>query len=236
MPIHLTKIGRFAASLAVALTLFAVGEIAHADGVAVIPGFLSGSRVHVDSFQSLKYKNVIQQGTDYSCGSASVATILRYAYGRTIDGPEVMRGMLAVSNAGEVRKHGFSMLDMQRYVDQLGYEGVGYHIPPQALLAIKIPVIVLLDLHGYEHFVVLKRVYDGYAFLADPRMGNRQMPLEVFVHDWNGVIFAIVGHKYDAATPLRKVGLTRVHAKISLIRQILSSPIGHFGAIPINEF
>ncbi|WP_082954627.1 C39 family peptidase [Acidihalobacter prosperus] len=202
----------------------------------VVPGLLAGTRLHVDSIQALKFKDVVPQGTDYSCGSAAVATILRYAYGRPVDGQEVLRGMLAASDAQEVRKRGFSMLDMQRYVERLGYRGIGYHVPPTVLSTLKMPVIVLLSLHGYEHFVVLKRVDDGYAFVADPRLGNREIRLPEFVRDWNGVIFAIVGRDYDRSTPLRKGGVTRVRAVMPLVHEILGAPIGHFGVTPINQF
>lgn len=236
MSSQIKKVMQFGLAFIMGSLLITDAAEVHATGV-VIPGLLAGARLQVESSQSLKFKDVIPQGTDYSCGSASVATILRYAYGKkSIDGPEVLRGMLAVSNAVEVRKHGFSMLDMQRYVDRLGYEGVGYRVPAKALLGLKMPVIVLLNLHGYEHFVVLKQVVEGYAFLADPRLGNREMPMESFVHDWNGVIFAIVGRKYNPSTPLRRGGRTRVHAIVPLVRQILSTPVGHFGAQPINEF
>lgn len=209
---------------------------AGASGVAVIPGLLSGARLHVESIQALKFKDVVPQGTDYSCGSATVATILHYAYGENLSGPEVLRGMLESSNAKEVRKRGFSMLDMQHYVKHLGYRGIGYRVPPKVLTKVKIPVIVLMNIHGYEHFVVLKRVSEGYAFLGDPRLGNREIPLARFVREWNGVIFAIVGRNYDHETPLRKGGVTRVHAVIPLVREILSAPTGHFGVVPTNQF
>jgi len=208
----------------------------YASGVVVIPGLLAGSRLHVESIQALKFKDVVPQGTDYSCGSAAVATILHYAYGENLSGPEVLRGMLESSNSKEVRKRGFSMLDMQHYVKHLGYRGVGYRVPANVLTKVKIPVIVLMNIRGYEHFVVLKRVSGGYAFLADPRLGNREIPLARFVREWNGVIFAIVGRNYDHETPLRKGGVTRVHGVLPVVREILNAPTGHFGVVPINQF
>jgi predicted double-glycine peptidase len=34
----------------------------------------------VESMQERRYRNVVRQHTDYSCGAAALATILRHAY------------------------------------------------------------------------------------------------------------------------------------------------------------
>jgi predicted double-glycine peptidase len=56
---------------------------------------------------------------------------------------------------------------------------------------LKIPVIVLLNTRGYKHFVVLKGIKDGRAYLADPALGNRSVPAKEFVESWDGVAFVV---------------------------------------------
>lgn len=156
----------------------------------------------VISMRDARYTDMVRQHTDYSCGAASLATILKYAYGRDVTEQEILRGMLAVSDPALVRRKGFSLLDIKHYVETLGMQGMGYQVPPQMLPQVKVPTIVLLNIKGYEHFVVLKKVAGDQVYVADPALGNRTIPLKAFVQGWNGIIFAVIGKGYDTHTVL----------------------------------
>ena len=157
----------------------------------------------VTSFSEARYKNLVRQNTDYSCGAAALATILKYAYDVAADENIVMEGMLNVSNEDVVKSKGFSMLDMKHYVESLGMRGRGYRLTDQRLKNLRIPVIVLLDINGYKHFSVLKRVSDGEFFLADPVLGNKQMSATEFKKAWaNRVVFTIIGSGFVRDTVL----------------------------------
>ena len=156
----------------------------------------------VVSMRGARYTDMVRQHTDYSCGAASLATILKYAYGRDVTEQEILRGMLAVSDPELVRRKGFSLLDIKRYAETLGMQGVGYQVPPQMLHQVQVPTIVLLNIKGYEHFVVLKKVAGNEVYVADPALGNRTIPLKNFVQGWNGIIFAVIGQGYDKNTVL----------------------------------
>lgn len=170
-----------------------------------LPGIVPGAVVtpEVTTFEEEKFEHVVRQKTDFSCGAASVTTILKYAYDRDVTRGQVLRGMLALSNPEEVRTKGFSMLDMKNYVQAHGFDGVGYKVSLDKLLEVKIPVVVLVDMQGYEHFVVLRRATPEHIFLADPALGNRTVAPATFKKEWNGIIFAIVGKGYVASNPLR---------------------------------
>ena len=172
-------------------------------GVTAFGGLYTSSIV---SMQEAKYANVIRQETDYSCGAAALATILKYGYGMDATEEVIMQGMLNAGDAEIVRRKGFSMLDMKRYVGSLGLRGRGYRLTEERLKRLKIPVIVLMDIDGYRHFSVLKRIHDGEAFLADPVLGNKVMDLEAFRKAWaNRVIFAVIGSGFDRNTALLKM-------------------------------
>ena len=151
----------------------------------------------VSGFQERKFREIVRQRTDFSCGAAAVATIFNYAYGRTTSETQILVNMLRVADQRIVRARGFSLLDIKRYVEAIGWRGEGYQVPFETLYELKVPAIVLLDTRGYKHFVVLRKARDGYVQLADPALGNRIMWREDFEPAWNGIVFAILGEGYN---------------------------------------
>jgi len=159
-------------------------------------------RKPVRSMLEMRYQNVMRQQLDFSCGAAAVGTLLRYGYGFDLAESKIVEDMLRISDADTVLKNGFSMLDMRNYVETLGLRGRGFRVDYGALRQLRIPVITLLDVNGYLHFVVVRRAIDGRVFVADPALGNRIIREEDFAANWNGLVFAIVGRPFDANSPL----------------------------------
>ncbi|SER54678.1 hypothetical protein SAMN04487958_101518 [Vreelandella subterranea] len=178
----------------------------HAESAAIrmgniVPGTLVSKEVQ--SILERKFENLVPQETDFSCGAASLATILKYAYGRSnVTEESVLQGLFEIADANEARKLGFSLLDLNNYVETVGLRGRGYSIDEPALDTVSIPVIVLLDLDGYQHFVVLKKVEGDRVYVGDPALGNKVMNRSEFVEAWNNVIFAVVGENFDTSTVL----------------------------------
>jgi predicted double-glycine peptidase len=139
----------------------------------------------------------VQQKTDFSCGAAALATILRQAYWLDVNEEQIIEGMLANSDHDLVRVQGFSMLDMKRYVESIGMRARGYRVAQDTLSEIKIPVVVLMDIRGYKHFVVMQRVHNGWVYIGDPVLGHKRYKVDDFVKGWNGIIFAVIGQGYD---------------------------------------
>jgi predicted double-glycine peptidase len=115
---------------------------------------------------------------------------------------QIIEGMLAHSDQNLVRVQGFSMLDMKHYVESIGMRARGYRVANETLSEIKIPVVVLMDIRGYKHFVVLQRVHDGWVYIGDPVLGHKRYKLDDFVKGWNGIVFAVIGQGYDKANAL----------------------------------
>ncbi|QAU24118.1 peptidase [Dyella sp. M7H15-1] len=157
----------------------------------------------VSSMQELHYTNIVRQHTDYSCGAAALATILRYGYHLDVDENVVIDGMLGVADPVLVKQRGFSMLDIKHYVELLGLRGRGYRVDIAHLRSLRVPVIVLMDVRGYRHFVVLKQIRDNQVELADPILGNRTMRLDDFMKAWpSHVLFVVIGSDFDRHTVL----------------------------------
>jgi len=167
----------------------------------VVPGTLVTK--NVVSMREQRFENLIEQQTDFSCGAASLATILKYAYGYTNATEEaVLEGLMEVADPEQVRNLGFSLLDLSHYVERLGLRGRGYEIGPESLEEVSIPVIVLLNLNGYEHFVIMQKARGDRVYIGDPALGNKVMPRDEFADSWNNIIFAVVGDGFDASTVL----------------------------------
>ncbi|NLC20672.1 MAG: C39 family peptidase [Halomonadaceae bacterium] len=167
----------------------------------VVPGTMITKKVL--SMRELRFENLIEQQTDFSCGAASLATILKYAYGYTDATEEaVLEGLMQVTDPEQVRNLGFSLLDLSHYVERMGLRGRGYEIGAEALEEVSIPVIVLLNLDGYEHFVIMQKARGDRVYIGDPALGNKVMPRDEFADSWNNIIFAVVGDGFDPSTVL----------------------------------
>ncbi|RDZ26585.1 C39 family peptidase [Lysobacter silvisoli] len=158
------------------------------------PGTTPGRKT-LRSMRDLRYQDLMRQRYDFSCGSSALASLLHYGYGLDVSEPELIKKMMVGVDPREVVKNGFSMLDMKRYVESIGMRGHGFRVDADALYRLQMPVIALLDLRGYKHFVVVKGAANGRVFVADPALGHRVMLERDFVKGWNGIILAVVADR-----------------------------------------
>lgn len=157
----------------------------------------------VTSMREGRFRHMVRQHTDYSCGAAALATILRYAYHLDVDEDTVIEGMLGVSDPALVKQRGFSLLDIKHYVELLGMRGRGYRVTEERLRTLRVPALVLMNVNGFRHFVVLKQVRHDEAELADPMLGNRSMKLDDFLRSWpSHAVFVVIGSDFDRNTVL----------------------------------
>jgi hypothetical protein len=147
--------------------------------------------VAVESMAELKFRKVIRQRYDFSCGSAAVATLLTHHYDNPVSELTVFKAMYKHGDKARIREAGFSMLDMKNYLEANGYQADGFRVPLDKLKQVGVPAIVLTNDDGYSHFVVVKGMEDGQVLLGDPAKGLRRLPREEFEAMWNGLVFVI---------------------------------------------
>jgi len=147
----------------------------------------------VQSYREVRMSHVIPQTEDFSCGAAALATLLRYHFGNRLTERQAILGMFEQGDKEQIRKVGFSMLEMKRFCENLRFQADGYKIDMQKLRQITIPVITLIDTRSYKHFVVVRRVDNRFVYVSDPSFGNRRITLEDFEASWNRVIFVVTG-------------------------------------------
>ncbi len=157
---------------------------------SVMPG-AGGARfnVKVKSLVDMRFKKVVRQKYDLSCGAAALATLFKYFYGDDTGEQKIIDAIMEFGDKERIEKDGFSMLELKQFGDRAGYIAKGYRIKTvEALSKIKIPLLTLTNTRGYNHFVVIKGIKDGYVFIADPAFGNRSLPLDDFEEEWNNVV------------------------------------------------
>ncbi|MGE3303036.1 MAG: C39 family peptidase [Hyphomonadaceae bacterium] len=154
----------------------------------VMSGSYSGS---VMSWRDIPFRTVIRQQFDYSCGSAALATLLRFQYGVHVGESEIFQAMYAAGDQARIREVGFSMLDMKRYLEAQGYAADGLRLNLDRIAAFGQPVIALVSHDNYRHFVVIKGVDGGRVLVGDPTFGLRVFARADFEAIWNGVVLAI---------------------------------------------
>lgn len=147
--------------------------------------------VKVLTWRDIPFRSVVRQQYDYSCGSAALATLLRHHYAVPVGEAELFTAMWKAGDQPKIRKLGFSLLDMKRYLVSHGYKADGYRISLDDLADAKTPAIALVDLGSYRHFVVIKGVRGGEVLVGDPALGLKRYRRAEFEKMWNGVVLAV---------------------------------------------
>lgn len=142
--------------------------------------------VKVEPYSELKYRHIVRQAYDYSCGSAALVTLLKYHVGLDVTEQQSMEGMLERGEKEKiVERRGFSLLDMKRYVASLGVESAGFRAEVKDLETLDQPAIVPIDYAGFKHFVVFRGLRDGLVYIADPSTGNYVFSVSDFAKHWD---------------------------------------------------
>ncbi len=154
-------------------------------------------KIKVQSWKERRDFNIVKQDLDFSCGAASVATLLNNFYGQTLTEEEVLKKL-------DKEQMCASFEDMRRIMPDLGFEAKGYALSFEQLAQLKIPVIVYLKYRKDDHFSVLRGIDGNTVLLADPSLGHVSMSRAQFLDAWQtregnlaGKILAVVPKKAE---------------------------------------
>ncbi len=151
--------------------------------------FAQKAYFQIRSLKEIKMNEIQKQTLDYSCGAASLALLLKNYFEDMYNEQSILSDIVFRLSKQEMEQSmikGFSMLDLKKTAQRLGYIADGVILPQNAVTALKGPVIILLKKSGNNHFVVLKGATQGHAFIADPAHGHLSMPLYELFTQWNG--------------------------------------------------
>ncbi len=137
----------------------------------------------------LRDSGIVKQRLEFSCGMASLATVLNRSYGRTFTEPELISGFVAIQPAERKKRIetvGFSLRDLQQAAAMHKVTCKGYQMTLQGLRDASGPVLLHLVIKGQRHFCVLGALGEREILLLDPARGRVRLPLDRFMKEWTG--------------------------------------------------
>ncbi|WOE33267.1 MULTISPECIES: C39 family peptidase [unclassified Acinetobacter] len=133
--------------------------------------------IKVKSWKKIRDQNIIKQDLDFSCGAASIATLLNGYYNQKITEQEVLK----IMDKGDLMA---SFDDMQRALDQLGFHAKGYAISLEILQTLKLPVIAYIKHRKNDHFTVISGINKNFIRISDPALGQKILSYSQFTKMW----------------------------------------------------
>ena len=153
---------------------------------------LAYGKTTVKSWKTQRDFGIVKQDLDFSCGAASLATLLNGFYGLELTEEEILDKM-------DKTRERASFDDMRRVLPQYGFEAKGYALSYEKLAQLKMPVVVYLKYRKDNHFSVLRGINGNTVLLADPSLGQVSLSRAQFEKAWNtrnstlsGKILAVV--------------------------------------------
>ncbi len=155
--------------------------------------------VPVTSMKEARFSSTLRQQYDFSCGSAAVATLLTHQYGVPVTEEMVFQAMYEQGDQAKIRREGFSLLDIKRYLTAHGFAADGFAQPLEKLAEAGLPAIVLINDKGYHHFVVVKGLRDGRVLIGDPATGTRAVDRASFEASWVNRLLFVIHNRQEQA-------------------------------------
>ncbi len=175
------------------------GSRAEATALATMAGRVE---VGVASFRELREARLVRQGWDISCGSAALSTILTYHFDDPYTEATIALSILRNTDPERVRaRGGFSLLDLSRFAEAVGYVTRGYGEMTLADLEQQpVPAILPVRFRDYDHFVVFRGRAGDRVLIGDPAFGNLTLTLAQFEEAWSsGIGFFVYADEQQAA-------------------------------------
>lgn len=133
----------------------------------------------VQSWRAIRDQKIEKQDIDESCGSAALATILRFYYGIEVYEKDILKIVNDIANDNTA-----SFSDLKQAATKFGFNAIGLSIDFDNLKEIKIPALLYLKYRDNDHFSVLKGISSTHVSLADPSWGNRTFTVHQFKELW----------------------------------------------------
>ncbi|MBH38522.1 hypothetical protein CL658_05760 [bacterium] len=158
----------------------------------------------VESWQSLKFKGTVQQKEDYTCGLASLATLINLYNGKVTEGElidiigknkiteqDIKKLSTKIDMKHFVEDNTITLLDLSMAATYYNFSSTGIKAPFNTLKNLKVPVIIHLKTKKLDHFSVLVGYSDAYIQLLDPSWGNITLTHSKFKKMYTGNILVL---------------------------------------------
>ncbi|MFH1232465.1 MAG: cysteine peptidase family C39 domain-containing protein [Patescibacteria group bacterium] len=143
----------------------------------------------VKNWKEMREENVSMQKFDFSCGTGSLATLMKFYFGDDVSEETLIKDIFNFfpEYAKNNRKEkGLSLLDLKQAAERRGYQAYGVTLKPISLYKMGRPVLVYLETNEFKHFSVFRGIREDRVFLADPSRGNIRISADRFLQEWKG--------------------------------------------------
>jgi predicted double-glycine peptidase len=174
---HLARWACLCSSFAACIAVAQTHAPSPGDASALLTTYSASGEIQVKSWKSLRDDRIVKQELDFSCGAASLATLLNSFYGQNVTEEALLKAM----DKGDGRA---SFEDMARALPQFGFRAQGFAASWEQLARLKMPVILYVKNRKQDHFTVLRGISGNTVWLADPSLGNRTFSRAQFLEMW----------------------------------------------------
>lgn len=134
------------------------------------------NQVRVESLSEIKFRNIIKQELDYTCGIASLRNIFLNYYNITSSEGEL------ISIAGI--KPEYSLYDLSLISKQYEINTTGVKLTVDDLDKVKSPTMLYIKRNNSGHFVILKSKTKNMIKIIDPAWGYLTYTTKQFSKYW----------------------------------------------------
>jgi predicted double-glycine peptidase len=179
-----------ASGLSFVLTITLIWALPGAAGDYSIVGNGQRIQTRVKSVLEIREQNLVRQGWDISCGAAALSTVLTYDFREPYSEATIALSILSNVDPEKVRaRGGFSLLDLKRFAEAVGYSARGYGgLTLEDVADSSVPVILPVRVRDFDHFVVYRGRYAGRVLIGDPAFGNLTLSEARFAKIWSSGI------------------------------------------------
>lgn len=146
----------------------------------------------IKSWMEIRDSNLTKQKYDYSCGAASLSTILTYYYNIKTSEKDILdfilktKGIdinkkLEIELNDDLRdKASTSFIDLAKYAEQNSLKALGLALDIESLSKLKVPAILYVKARNNDHFSVYRGMDSLFVYLSDPSFGNIKISKDKF--------------------------------------------------------
>lgn len=167
-------------------------------------------------YRTLRNSELIRQTHQYSCGSATLATLMKFYFGYSN-----FTELTALEKLGIDEDREISFLELKKVVEQYGIDAVGLELTKDDIFQIQKPVIAYIKTPlESDHFVVIKGIYKNMVFIGDPAIGNYFLTEKQFLKVWlsnssnSGLILFVQGDQTKGTTKFFNIQDEKLGQKI----------------------
>ena len=172
----------------------------------------------------MRYESTVPQKEEFTCGAASIASILTYYWQTPTSEASVLdtlKSRYTEAQVHHISETGLSFDDLIYMTQKLGFSAEGATVALDQLPNLAGPVIVHLDKGNFKHFIVLRKVGDHVYYVSDPVVGQLTMHADEFEAQYTGHALAVWKSSADLPTNAKLVNpRDGIRVSDSLRRQI----------------